>query len=153
MDKTAPALPETLTFIFEPKPGIRRELIVHTPDEGQLAVWAASAERFQTLGSEWAASAEALAGRDDNDPDVLAFRAERNEQATRALTRAIKIVTSALVRQADRDWIEDQMLDRKFGLAETLGVITGAVEELRRLKGASASTAPTTGPVKKARRA
>jgi hypothetical protein len=151
MTSKAPALPEILTFIFEPKPGIRRELAVHTPDEGQLAVWAASAERFQTLGAEWAAGAEALAGRDEDDPDVQAFREQRNEQATRALTRAMKIVTSALVKQVDRDWIEDQMLDRKFGLAETLGVITGAVEELRRIRGAAA-LAPTTGPVKKTRR-
>lgn len=151
MTSKAPALPEILTFIFEPKPGIRRELSVYTPDEGQLAVWAASAERFQTLGAEWAAGAEALAGRDEDDPDVLEFRAQRNEQATRALTRAMKIVTSALVKQADRDWIEDQMLDRKFGLAETLGVITGAVEELRRVRGAT-PVAPANGPVKKARR-
>jgi len=151
MTKT-PAVPNTLTFTFEPKPGIRRELTVHTPDESTLAVWAASAERFQTLGAEWAAGNEALAGKDDDDPDVQAFRQQRNEQATRALSRAMKIVTAALVNQVDRDWIEDQMLDRKFGLGETLGVITCAVEELRRIRGSAALAAPTNGPVKKARR-
>jgi hypothetical protein len=145
-------IPPILTFVFAPLPGIRRELKVHTPDEGQLAVWAASAERFSTLGAEWASQSEALAGRDEDDPDVLAFRQQRNEQATRALTRAMKIVTSALVEQADRDWIEDGLLDRKFGLTEALGVITGAVEELRRLKGSAALAAPTNGPAKKARR-
>jgi hypothetical protein len=146
------AVPPTLTFTFAPVAGVRRELIVHTPDEGQLAVWAASAERFKDLGAEWAEQGEALAGRDEDDPDVVAFRAQRNQQATRALTRAMKIVTSALVKQDDRDWIEELLLDRKIQLGDALGVITGAVEELKRLRGERALTAPTNGPVKKARR-
>ena len=152
MTAKTPALPEILTFTFEPMPGIRREMKVRTPDEGQLAVWAASAERFQTLGSEWAAQSEALAGRDEDDPDVLAFRQQRNEQATRALSRAMRIITTALVEQADRDWIEDGLLDRRFGLAEALGLISSAVDELRRLKASGTVAAPTTGPKTKTRR-
>lgn len=149
MTTKAPALPPTLTFTFNPKPGVTRELEVLTPDEGTLAVWASSAERFSGLGAEWAAQSEALAGRDDDDPDVVEFRTVRNEQATRALSRAMKIITSALVKPADRDWVEDCLLDRKFGLPEALGVISGAVDELRRIKGEQAPAAPTTGPVKK----
>lgn len=149
MTTKAPALPPTLTFIFNPKPGVSRELEVHTPDEGTLAVWAASAERFSGLGAEWAAESEALAGRDEDDPELVEWRAKRNEQATRALSRAMKIVTSALVKTIDRDWIEDALLDRKFGLPEALGVISGAVDELRRIKGEQAPAAPTNGPVKK----
>lgn len=152
MTTKAPAHPPTLTFTFNPKPGISRELEVHTPDEGTLAVWASSAERFSTLGAEWAAQSEALTGRDDDDPDVVEFRTVRNEQATRALTRAMKIITSALVKPADRDWIEDGILDRKLNLTDALGVISGAVDALRRIKGEQAPAVPTTGPKKTAKR-
>lgn len=151
MTTTPNGLPPTLTFTFAPVPGISRQLTTHTPDEGTLAVWSASAERFSKLGAEWADESEALAGRADDDPDVLAFRARRNQQATRALVRAMKIVTSALVDPDDGDWIEEMLLERKIGLGDALGVITGAVAELQRIKG-TISAAPTNGPVKKARR-
>lgn len=149
---TTPGLPPTLTFTYAPKSGISRQLTVHTPDEGTLAVWASSAERFSTLGQEWAAQAEALAGRADDDPDVVAFKEQRNQQATRALTRAMKIITSALVNPADSDWIEDAILDRKLNLADALSVITCAVEELRRIRRDTPAAAPTTGPKPKAKR-
>lgn len=149
---TAAELPPTLSFLYAPVPGVSRQLTVHTPDESTLAVWSASADRFQSLGAEWADESDVLAGRDEDDPDVKAFRTRRGQQATRALTRAMKIITSALVDPADGDWIEELMLDRKISLSDALGVITGAVTELQRVRGAAALAAPTAGPVKKARR-
>lgn len=147
-----PAAPPTLTFLFEPVPGLRRTLEVHTPDEGQLAVWAASGERFQTLGQEWADGQEAVKDLPDDHPDVLAFRELRSQQMARALSRALRIIGSALAKQADRDWVEDCLLERRFQLGDALGILSGAVDEMRRQR-AENPAAPKSGPIKKARRA
>jgi hypothetical protein len=117
-----PTAPQILTVTFEPVPAIRRVLEVRTPDEGQLAVWAASGERFQSLGQEWAEAEEALKDLPEDHPEVLAFREQRSRQAARALSRALRIIGSALAHQADRDWVEDCLLERRFQLGDALGI-------------------------------
>lgn len=140
------AAPDILDVPFEYAPDRVRHMRVRVPDEGQLAVWAATAERFSSLGDEWRAQAEALAGRDEDDPDMVAFRQQRAEQGTRALSRALKIINSALADQHDRDWVEDQLLEHAMTLGSALGIITAAVEVLQTRKRVQA---PTNGPAAK----
>lgn len=145
--------PTTIEYEFAPAPGVRRVLHVRVPDENALAVWMATGDRFASMGSEWATTEAALAGRSEDDPDLLEFRKLRREQSMNALARAAKVVVTALDRQSDRDWIEDEMLEQRLTIAQVMGILSGAVEQLRREKvGQQVAEAPKTGPKKAARR-
>lgn len=152
MTTKTPAVPQELTITYAPVPGINRKMRVRIPDEGTLAVWAATGARFQQLGQEWAEQSEALADADPDSPELLAFQEQRRVQATRGLSRALTVIQSALIDDVDKDWIEDMLLGQRITLGHGLGVLSEVVNELRRVK-ATAPAAPTTGPVKKARRA
>lgn len=145
----APAAPETVEFVFSPLPGISRAMLANVPNEGQLAVWSASAERLQSLGQEWAETRAALGERDEDDPDLAAFRQQQGEQASRALVRVLKIINTLLVRQADRDWIEDSLLEGRFKLGDAMGVLASALDAMKARRKAETSAS---GPAKKARR-
>lgn len=153
MTTTTPAarLPVTVDVVFTPRPHIRRVIVVKVPDENQLAVWAASGQRFSSLGDEWSNGEAALtaSNADPDGPEWAEFRRQRSQQATNALSRAMRILRAAMVNPADADWLEDMLLDGVFQLGDAMGVLTGAVEQLRDLK---PDAAPTTGPAKKARR-
>lgn len=149
MTTKTPALPSEVEIVFSPVPGIQRTMKVHVPDEGALAVWSAVGGRFQQMGKEWKDQEALLADLEPDDPAVEAFEAQRRSQATRGLSRALTVVQSALVDEADRDWIEDMLLSQRFGLGDAMGVLTATVDALRAMR---PKAAPTTGPAKKARR-
>lgn len=141
--------PPTVDIDFAPVPGVRRALTVRVPDENQLAVWAASGERFQTLGEDWRAEEAALADLPADGPEWAEYRTRKAQQATRALARGMRLIRSALANERDADWVEDCLLDGRFRLGDALGILTGAVDQLRQHK---AEKAPTNGPAKKAHR-
>lgn len=149
MATKTPTIPPILTITFQPIPGIVRKMDVRTPDEGALAVWAASGARFEQLGAEWHATEESMADLPDNDPAREEFRRQRSHQTTRALSRGLTLIQSVLANEADRDWIEDMLLNQRFGLGEALGILSETVKELRQLKPAGVSAS---GPAKKTRR-
>lgn len=145
--------PTIIEYEFAPAPGVRRMLHVRVPDENALAVWMATGQRFSDMGAEWSATEAMLAGRPDDDPDVQEFRKLRRDQAMRAVARAAKVVVTALDRQADRDWVEDEMLEQRLTIGQVMGILSGAVEQLRQERIAQpVAEAPKNGPKKTARR-
>jgi hypothetical protein len=129
-------------FTFTPRPGVSRVVTVRVPDENALAVWVATGERFQSMGEEWDTTQQMLADRPDDDPDLIEFKNIRGQQATRALGRGLRIIKSALVKESDRDWVDECLLEQKFTLGEALGIVTGAIEELKRRKADEAPQPP-----------
>lgn len=83
-----------------------RTMWVHLPSPEQLLVWKRTVARLQELNpASWTGD------------EVLA-----------ALERARRIVDSLLEHEADKDWLDDQMLDRKITSRQTTEIITKAVE-------------------------
>lgn len=141
--------PRTVEILFTPAPGVRRAMTVQVPDENQLAVWAASGERYQAMGEEWAAEEAALASADPTGPEWAEYRSRKATQATKALARGVRLIRSALVGERDGDWVEEKLLDGAFNLGDALGILTQAIAEM---KSQRADQAPAAGPAKKARR-
>lgn len=84
-----------------------RMIWVRFPRPEQLLVWQRTVRSLQKIeeGNSWTG---------DN---VMA-----------ALERGAKIINSIMVHQADRDWMDDQMLEGNLGFAEAAGLIQKAVE-------------------------
>lgn len=107
-----------------------RTMPVRFPTAEQLTVWNRTARR-----------ASEISGRDIT-----------NQEAATLLDRVLRIIQSVLDEQADRDWVEDQLLDGGLTLAGDGGatdIISMTVELMR---GQAEADAPTTGPAAKARR-
>lgn len=83
-----------------------RQLWVRVPSPEQLLVWKRTLTKLQGA-------------------DVDGWN---GEQVMAALERTRKIIDSVLVHEVDKDWLDDQMLDRKLGLIETASLIQLTVE-------------------------
>jgi hypothetical protein len=103
-----------------------RAVTVAMPTDGQLAVWKRTASRFASV-------------------DVGELT---GEEVGKLLDRGVRVIQSVMASQADRDWLEDELLDGVLTLEAAAGIITEAIAAFRDDK-----PAPKTGPIKKARRA
>jgi hypothetical protein len=108
-----------------------RRMAVRTPTPEQLAVWQTNADRFTQMGANWNNRARALASMPPGHPEVVAFEKTRNQEATQALSRALKVVNSVLVEDTDRYWLEDQLMEGRLNLAGAFQIVTLTVEALR----------------------
>ncbi len=144
--KTPPAT-EPLQIKFPLPDGTTRPMSINEPTSEQVGVWQLSGERFTRIGAEWKRKEELLRDRADDDPDLIAFRESRAREASQGLSRALRIVGSVLADEEDRNWIEDQLLDRTIDLSDALNVLNLAIEEMR----ARSKSAPTNGPAPKAK--
>lgn len=104
-----------------------RKMTVRMPGPEQLAVWQRTARRMAGV-----------------DPQALT-----SEEAMKLLDRGLRVIQSVLVDAADRDWLEDQLLDGNTTLEEAAKIVTLAMDAFND----NGKAAPKTGPVKKARRA
>jgi hypothetical protein len=83
-----------------------REMYVWMPRPEQLLVWRRTLRRLQDMEeNDWTA-----------------------DEVMKALERTRKIIDSVLVNETDKDWLDDQMLDRKLTLKDTGGIIQLTVE-------------------------
>lgn len=105
-----------------------RDLTVSMPTPEQLAVWQRTAKRMTGVDTA------NLTG----------------EEAMKLLDRGLRVIQSVLPDEADREWLEDELLDGNLTLEAAAGIVTKAVAA-HNTNGKAA--APTAGPVKKARRA
>lgn len=111
-----------------------RKIWVKMPSPEQLLVWKRTLTQLQGA-------------------DVSGWN---GEQVMRALERTRLIIDSVIVNQADKDWLDDEMLAGTVGLMDTAAIINGTVEAFaaaaeaegnRETRRAAART-----PAKKARR-
>jgi hypothetical protein len=137
MTQTQTPAPSFIDFSCKPDDPAAplRRLQVRTPSHEQLAVWQMNAERFTEMGAGWARREQALAGLAEDHPDRAEFAASRNREASVAIQRTLKIVKSILVQDADRMWIEDQVMDGELNLEGAFRVVTQAVEKMRTDRG------------------
>lgn len=89
-----------------------RHLLVQLPSEEQLTMYRRVSREFAAL---------AASGRAEQMPI---------EEALKYLDRAVRTVQSVLVSDDDREWIEDQLMDRKLKLGDCLALMR---ESFRRL--------------------
>lgn len=83
-----------------------REIYVRLPRPEQLLVWQRTVRQLQKA-------------------DTASFT---GTEAMQALERARRIIDSVLANQADKDWLDDELLDGTFGLREASQIITMTVE-------------------------
>jgi hypothetical protein len=104
-DETAPAQVEVM-----PEQEITfkgRQLWVKMPSPEQLLVWKRTLKQLQ--------NADATAGWN-------------GEQAMKALERTRLIIDSVLAHDADKEWLDDEMLDGTIGLMETGAILNLTVD-------------------------
>ena len=89
-----------------------RKMWVHLPTPEQLLVWRRIVVKLQAL-----------------DPGNWT-----GDEVMNALERGRRIVDSILVHEADKNWLDDQMLDRKITIMQSTEIITMAVEAFADLK-------------------
>lgn len=120
-----------------------RTMAVRRPEAEQIAVWKRIADR-------------AAAFRDESDtpklcPECKGSGCETCHNTGSAHTttvlkmfdRALKIINSVLVDEADRDWIEDQLLEGQVDLQGAAEIVSLAV---RQMTASAGRAAPKTGP-------
>lgn len=103
-----------------------RKMTVRMPGPEQLAVWQRTAKR--------------MAGVDPDSVD--------GTTAMKLLDRGLRFIQSVLVHEADRDWLEDQLLDGNLTLEEAARIVTLAMDAF-----ADTKPAGKPAPAKRARRA
>jgi hypothetical protein len=108
MTEQTEVTPEAAAPVAMPEQEIEfagRKLWVKMPSPEQLLVWKRTLVQLQNA-------------------DVSGWN---GEQVMKALERTRKIIDSLLVHDADKEWLDDQMLDEKIGLMDTAGIINGTV--------------------------
>lgn len=109
-----------------------RQLAVRFPNEGQIVVWRRVARQFQGLTRE----------------QLIAMG---DEKVGRMLDRGVSVVFSVLVDGADKDWVEDGLLENEWTLSEASEIIPLSLEALN-AKAAEQNGGATPAPAKAARR-
>lgn len=105
-----------------------REIMVKFPTDGQLIVWQRTVRNLQSTDTNsWT-----------------------GEDALRAGERAAKIIDSVIVNRADRDWLDDETLDKGLGLIDRAEIITLTIKAFG--GGEEKTPAKKATPVKRARR-
>ena len=139
-----------------------RKLIVKVPRPEQRSIWLRTAQRLNDIGPGLEAAkdtvertriaAEAAHGgaKVTADRDYANARDELSalaEQISPLVDRAIRVIQSVLVLQADKDWVEDRILDDATLEQLSEESIGQAVEAFRALPGATVEPdAVETGP-------
>lgn len=85
-----------------------RQILVQLPDENQIVVWRKIVRQLQNAGP---------------NPDA--------ERVFTLMDRGRRIVDSVIVLDADREWLDDQLLDRAVTLRETVEIIILAIKAYR----------------------
>jgi hypothetical protein len=108
-DSAEPDAPRTVMIPFQ-----ERIIEVTLPTEEQLTMYHRLSREFQALGR-------------NGNADRLGL-----EEALRQLDRATRLVQSVMLRQDDRDWLEDQMLEGRVKLTECTELLKEAFKELHK---------------------
>lgn len=100
-----------------------RTMNVVQPAAEQLVVWQLTQKRLENL-----------------DPATAT-----NQQAATLIGRALRVIQSVLADDADKDWVEDQILDKTLNLTGAMPIITTALtmfaEKLRNQNSGTARAA------------
>lgn len=133
-----------------------RVMAVTRPSEDQMALWQRIATRAQTFQRESQTpkpcpdcqGTGALAG--DDTCQACAGTGDANTRtALRLFNQTMNIITSVLVDEADKDWLEDELVGGAIDLVDASEILTLTVSALIASR---RQAAPRTGPAPKARR-
>lgn len=108
-----------------------RTMLVQAPSPEQLSVWQRLATRAQAM------TGAGLTG----------------DGAARLFGRAHRVIESVLVDEHDREWLEDQFLDRALTLEQAADILTLTVNVFQaRIQAQVDNTPPKNGPTVRRRR-
>lgn len=143
-----PAAPKTTEPLFIdfawPEGSAPRHMQVRIPSPEQLAVWQSIGETFTRLGAEWAHQKSAVAHLPADAPEVTGMNAIQARQAIRGVNRSIRLIKSVLVKEIDHEWVDDAIMDGAT-IEQMLGIVTAAVDEMRKRATTGAVPATTRG--------
>lgn len=120
-----------------------RTIAVTRPTDEQIGVWTRTVERFDGL--------QAAIDAAPTDEARAAARARAKERGQAMIGRLSSIVHSVIVEEADRDWLDDQLVRRRddplrLTYEQAFVLMRLAVDRL-----VPRQAAPTTGPVARLR--
>lgn len=113
-----------------------RTMKVRRPDDEQLALWSRIATRAQAFGraartSKPCGDCQGSGVRGDERCDRCAGTGDGDvAQVLRLYNQALSIVTSVLVDEADKDWLEDQLIEKTIDLVGASEIVSLTVTAL-----------------------
>lgn len=134
-----------------------RVMKVTRPTEDQLALWQRISTRAQAFTRQDMTpkpcpdcQGTGVVGADESRCETCAGSGDANVRgALRLFNQTMNIITSVLVDEVDKDWLEDQLVEGKIDLLDASDVLTLTVSALITSR---RQTAPRHGPAPKARR-
>ncbi len=124
-----------------------RTMKVNRPGPEQIVVWKRIAERAAGIGRETATpkACPECKGKAGGCEACHFTGSAHTGTVLKLFDRALKIISSVLVDEADRDWVEDQLLEGAINLNAAGEIVSLAVDQM--VAATKGRTAPKTGPV------
>lgn len=126
-----------------------RVMLYHRPTPDQLAMWKRIAERAEASGRDFATPKPCPACEGKGCEACQGTGSAHTATILRLFDRAMNIITSLIADEADRDWLEDELIAGHFQLQDASEIIRLTVDAMIAGK---PSAAPRNGPAPKARR-
>lgn len=132
-----------------------RVMAVTRPSEDQMALWQRIATRAQTFQRESQTpkpcpDCQGTGALAEETCQACAGTGDANTRtALRLFNQTMNIITSVLVDEADKDWLEDELVGGAIDLVDASEILTLTVSALIASR---RQAAPRTGPAPKARR-
>lgn len=125
-----------------------RVMAFQRPSPDQLAVWKMIADRAQRIGRDLATPKPCPDCQGKGCDECQGTGSAHTVTIFKLFNRAMAIVSSVLLDEADKDWLEDELIAGRVDVRAASEIVNLAVAAMV----ASKPAAPTTGPAPKARR-
>lgn len=127
-----------------------RVIAINRPTSDQLAVWKMVADRAQAAARELATNPNkpCTACKGSGCDECGQTGSSSLATVLKLFRRAMTIISSILVDEADRDWLEDELIAGRLDLVGASEIVSLAVQQITGAQPA----APRNGPAPKARR-
>lgn len=127
-----------------------RVMKVVRPTDDQLAVWKIIATRAEQVSKDFGKPKPCTACQGKGCDECMDTGSAHTAEIFKLFNRAMKIITSVLPDEADKDWLEDELIAGQVDLLAAGEIVKLAVQTL--IAGQAKTAAPRTGPTAKARR-
>jgi hypothetical protein len=125
-----------------------RVMAFQRPNVDQLAVWKMIADRAERVGRELTTPKPCPGCQGKGCDECQGTGSAHTATIFKLFNRAMAIISSVLTDEADKDWLEDELIAGRVDIQAASEIIALAVTAMVAAKPA----APTTGPAPKARR-
>lgn len=127
-----------------------RVMAYRRPTSDQLAVWKMLADRAQSVVREMATPKPCPTCKGSGCETCEGTGSAHTAAVLKLFKRTVTIINSVMVDEADRDWLEDELIAGKLDLLAASEIVNLTVAQL--VASQQPAAAPRHGPLSKARR-